>query len=156
MPHSTNIESDVESLGPSLGHRPEDRDRYLAILSFLNVSKRILAKRLDLGLSQEALGKAAGSKQSKVSEIELMKGNPRFETLDKIASVLGLCIDLVPRKAEGWIDQFASITPTGFTTFGSGDTETITVSLGGEFDPSVLNDNWIRAQDANNNFALSA
>lgn len=81
---------------PSLRYREEDRSRYERILSFINVSKRILAKRMELGLSQDALGKAVGSKQSKISEIELMKGNPRFDTLDRIARELGLVIDLVP------------------------------------------------------------
>ncbi len=81
---------------PSLGYRKEDRSRYERLLSFINVSKRILAKRLELGLSQDALGRAVGSKQSKISEIEQMKGNPRFDTLDRIARELGLVIDLVP------------------------------------------------------------
>jgi transcriptional regulator with XRE-family HTH domain len=96
MLNSTITGSAVVNLGPNIGYRPEDRDRYERLLSFFNVSKRILKRRTELGLSQDTLGRMAGSKQAKISEIELMKGNPRFQTLDRIARELGLVIDLVP------------------------------------------------------------
>lgn len=67
------------------------------ILSHINVARMILSTRLDQGLTQEELGRAAGTKQSRISEIEALKGNPRFDTLDRIAKVLGLMIALVPR-----------------------------------------------------------
>jgi len=108
MPHSTNTALAEESDAPSLGYRPEDHERRRLLRSYLNVSMRILSKRMELGLSQGSLGRAAGSKQSKISEIELMKGNPRFDTLDRIALELGLAIDLVPREsavAVAWQDM---------------------------------------------------
>ena len=89
----------MENLGPNIGYRPEDRERYERLLSFLNISKRILRRRSELGLSQEALGKMAGSNQAKISDIELMKGNPRLKTLDNIARNLGLVVDLVPMES---------------------------------------------------------
>lgn len=67
------------------------------IVSHINVARMVLSTRLDLGLTQEELGRAAGTKQSRISEIEALKGNPRFDTLDRIAKVLGLMIALVPR-----------------------------------------------------------
>jgi transcriptional regulator with XRE-family HTH domain len=82
--------------GPTLEYRPEDRQKYERLRSFINVSRRILHKRWELGLSQDTLGRAAGTKQSKISELEMMKGNPRLRTLDNIARELGLVIDLIP------------------------------------------------------------
>lgn len=91
-----NTDDAEQGLSPSLGYRPEDQERFEELLSFLNVSKRILARRVELGLSQDSLGRAAGSKQSKISEIELMKGDPRLSTLNRIARQIGLVVDLVP------------------------------------------------------------
>lgn len=68
--------------------------------SYLNIANRILSARVALGLTQGDVGEAAGSKQSKISELEAMKGNPRLDTLDRIAKVLGLAVDLVPRSEE--------------------------------------------------------
>jgi len=68
--------------------------------SLQNVSRAIIDTRIGLGLSQEELGRRAGTKQSRVSEIEAMKGNPRFDTLDRIARALDLMVDLVPRRGQ--------------------------------------------------------
>jgi transcriptional regulator with XRE-family HTH domain len=112
MPHTRNIANDAGSEAPSIGYRPEDRARYNALLSYLNVSKRLLAKRGELGLSQEALAKAAGTKQAKISEIELMKGNPRLDTLDRIARALDLVVDLVPPSGRFTPRPTVSSVPT--------------------------------------------
>lgn len=79
--------------------------------SWLNVSGALLDARVALGLSQDELGRMAGTKQSRVSDIESMKGNPRFNTLDRIARVLGLAIDLVPRRP-------AQVLPNGYYQYG--------------------------------------
>jgi transcriptional regulator with XRE-family HTH domain len=100
MPPTKRIANDAGTDAPSIGFRPGDRKRYELLLSYLNVSKRLLARRLELGLSQETLGRIAGTKQAKISDIELMKGNPRFDTLDKIARAVGLVIDLVPPEGR--------------------------------------------------------
>lgn len=65
--------------------------------SRVNVARQVLHYRLSLGLTQDELGKKAGTKQSRISEVELMEGNLRFDTLDRIARVLGLAITLVRR-----------------------------------------------------------
>lgn len=75
----------------------EERALSEALRSRVGVARTLLDWRLKLGLTQEELGKRAGTKQSRVSEIEALKGNPRFDTLDRIATVLGLMITLIPR-----------------------------------------------------------
>lgn len=65
--------------------------------SRVNVARALLAARVSHGLTQAELGKAAGTKQSRVSEIEAMKGNPRFDTLDRVSREVGLMVALVPR-----------------------------------------------------------
>jgi transcriptional regulator with XRE-family HTH domain len=91
--------------------RPEYTEKHREaadrLRSRLNVAGSLLDARLALGLTQEELGKLAGTKQSRVSEIEAMKGNVRFDTLDRIARIVGLAIDLVPRRP-------AQPVPSGF------------------------------------------
>ena len=76
-----------------------ERDEIEDLQSRISVARALLLERVRKGFTQEELGKAAGSKQSRISEIEALRGNPRFDTLDKIARVLGLMITLVPRAA---------------------------------------------------------
>ena len=76
----------------------EERTLSEAMRSRVGVARTLLDRRLRLGLTQVELGRHAGTKQSRVSEIEGLKGNPRFDTLDRIATVLGLMIALVPRN----------------------------------------------------------
>lgn len=67
--------------------------------SRVNVAKSIASARIDRGLTQDELGRMAGTKQSRISEVESMGGNPRFDTLDRISRALGLMVMLVPRIA---------------------------------------------------------
>lgn len=69
------------------------------VRSRANVARALVDARASLGLSQAEVGERAGTKQSRVSEIESLRGNPRFDTLDRIARVLGLMVALVPRTA---------------------------------------------------------
>lgn len=66
--------------------------------SGLAVANALLSARLALGLSQADLARQAGTKQSRISEIEGMTGNPRFDTLDRVSRAVGLMITLVPRE----------------------------------------------------------
>jgi transcriptional regulator with XRE-family HTH domain len=66
--------------------------------SRLNVARAVLMTRLERGFSQEEVAKRAGTKQSRISEIEASKGNLRFDTLDRVATALDLMVDLVPRR----------------------------------------------------------
>jgi transcriptional regulator with XRE-family HTH domain len=96
--------------------RPRYTTQDLEILdqrrSLANVARAIIDARVELGLSQEELGQRAGTKQSRVSEIEAMKGNPRLDTLDRIARVLGKAVDLVDR----W--PAAHLLPEGYVSYG--------------------------------------
>jgi transcriptional regulator with XRE-family HTH domain len=58
-----------------------------------NVANRVASYRVKMGLTQDELGRRA-----RISEIESLRGNVRFDTLDRIARELGLMIDLVPRS----------------------------------------------------------
>lgn len=66
--------------------------------SGLAVANALLSARLALGLTQADLARRVGTKQSRISEIEGMTGNPRFETLDRVSRAVGLMITLVPRE----------------------------------------------------------
>lgn len=72
--------------------------RLEALRSRINVARAISIARVEHGLTQDELGRQAGTKQSRVSEVEGMRGNLRFDTLDRITRTLGLMIDLVPRE----------------------------------------------------------
>jgi len=60
-----------------------------------NLANKVATYRLRLQLTQEELGRRAGTKQSRISEIESLRGNLRLDTLDRIARELGLVVDLV-------------------------------------------------------------
>jgi len=95
----------------------EEQARLESLRSRINVARAILDARLSAGLSQEEVGKAAGTKQSRVSEIEGMKGNPQLDTLDRIGRVLGLMVALVPvvgiepalPELESWVVDSRSV-----------------------------------------------
>lgn len=107
--HSLKSEAKMELL--SANYTAEHRELADKLRSRLNIAGSLLDARAALGLSQDELGRLAGTKQSRVSEIEAMKGNPRLDTLDRIAGVIGLAIDLVPRRSERAI-------PSGYQQYG--------------------------------------
>ena len=86
-----------------------------SLRSRINVAKLIAESRLWMGLTQDELGRRAGTKQSRISELESLRGNVRFDTLDRVARELGLVITLErrhgfrlyatgePRRTEIWI-----------------------------------------------------
>lgn len=91
-----------------------DREREIVeeLRSRANVANAIARARIKLGLSQHEVGARAGTKQSRISELEGLQGNVRFDTLDRVAQVLGLMIDLVPRtSAEARVNIDASAAP---------------------------------------------
>jgi transcriptional regulator with XRE-family HTH domain len=65
----------------------------------MNVARMIAVTRVRLGLSQQEIARRAGTKQSRISELETLSGNVRFDTLDRIAMALGLEVALVERAA---------------------------------------------------------
>ena len=56
----------------------------------MTVGERIRAARKAKGLTQKALGEACGIAEPTIRRYELGKLNPKYETLEKIASALGL------------------------------------------------------------------
>ncbi len=76
---------------------PEVRSAIERLRSRMNVGRLIVQYRLRRGLTQAQMAQQAGTKQSRISEIETLSGNVRFDTLDKIAMVLGLEITLQER-----------------------------------------------------------
>lgn len=60
----------------------------------------LAARRLELGLSQRALGQAAGISQQAVSALERGASVPRVATMRRIADALGTTIEvLFPMEA---------------------------------------------------------
>ena len=83
-----------------------DKHRELAdrLRSRLNIAGSLLDARMSLGLTQEEVGRLAGTKQSRVSEIEAMKGNPTLDTLARVGLAVGLALDYVPLRGTGTIE----------------------------------------------------
>jgi transcriptional regulator with XRE-family HTH domain len=77
----------------------------------MNVGRAIVEHRLKLGLSQAEVARRADTKQSRISEIETLGGNVRFDTLDKIALALGLEVTLQPRPDVQGIPLIKSASP---------------------------------------------
>jgi ribosome-binding protein aMBF1 (putative translation factor) len=67
------------------------------LASRIGVASAVIAGRAAKRWTQQELAKQAGLKQALVSEIESLRGNPRLETLDKVARVLNLQVALVQR-----------------------------------------------------------
>jgi len=93
-------------------HTEAERAALDRLRSRMNVSRMIVRRRMQLGLTQDEIARRAGTKQSRISEIESLAGNVRFDTLDRLTRAMGLEITLQPRvryDAEG----IAVATPSG-------------------------------------------
>lgn len=60
------------------------------------IAKAIIEARLQKNWTQLQLAEAAGTKQSRISELEGIRGNPTLETIDRVAGVLELELSLRP------------------------------------------------------------
>jgi DNA-binding Xre family transcriptional regulator len=103
-------------------HKPQSPGVRAAIeqlSSRMNVGRLIVRYRARRRWSQHDLALRAGTKQSRVSELETLSGNVRFDTLDKIASALGLEVTLqergipVSQGVTGWVVAFANVPMQG-------------------------------------------
>lgn len=65
--------------------------------SRINVARAVLSTRTARRLTQAQLAQLVGTKQARISEVESLEGNVRFDTLDRIARALGLEVRLTPR-----------------------------------------------------------
>lgn len=64
----------------------------------MNLAASISARRKTLGISQNDLAEMSGVSLATVKNIERGVGNPSFETVEKILSVLGLEIQFRVRS----------------------------------------------------------
>jgi transcriptional regulator with XRE-family HTH domain len=100
---------------------PEVRSAIERLRSRMNIGRIIVAQRLKLGLTQDEIARRAGTKQSRISELETLAGNVRLDTLDKIALTLDLEVTLQPRfhavsavTIEGWAeDRYSAMVVVG-------------------------------------------
>ncbi len=63
------------------------------------LGRRLAARRLQLGLSQQELAKITGLQQAEISRIEGGNGNPTFDTLTTVAAGLKGTLEFRPAKA---------------------------------------------------------
>lgn len=63
-----------------------------------DIIKALKDRRDELGVTQDYLAELAGVGLRTLKEIESGKGNPRFDTLNKLAEVLGMEIKLEVKK----------------------------------------------------------
>jgi transcriptional regulator with XRE-family HTH domain len=98
-----------------------DRAELDKIRSWLEIAQIVARTRLHRGLTQEQVAQRAGTKQSRISEIESMRGNVRFDTLDRVARALGLMVTLRPRTEyvgphPGYPVDVTAKTPAGIAS----------------------------------------
>lgn len=70
----------------------------IKLRSRINIASELLRARVKMGWTQKQLAIAARTRQSRISELESMNGNPRFSTLDHVAQALGLEVTLRSRR----------------------------------------------------------
>lgn len=89
---------------PELARGPRTqrgKDASKRLRSRVAIAKAIIDAWLSKGWTQRQLADAAGTKQSRISELEGITGNPTLETIDRVANVLELALSLGPiNRAE--------------------------------------------------------
>lgn len=65
------------------------------------LGKIIRERRKSLGLTQEDLADMAGIALRTLKQIELEQGNPTWKTVEKLALVLGMEIQITIKTTEG-------------------------------------------------------
>lgn len=75
---------------------PEERRELDAARARFKIGASVLKQRLAAGLTQQQLAAASGVDQADISRIERGQANPTAETLEALASPLGVTLDLVP------------------------------------------------------------
>jgi len=68
--------------------------------SRIAIAKAVIEARLEKNWTQQQLADAASTKQSRISELEGIRGNPTLETIDRVALALGLEISLRPLEKK--------------------------------------------------------
>jgi transcriptional regulator with XRE-family HTH domain len=89
---------------------PKFRREYERLALANAVSLEVIRYRATHRLSQTALAKLLGMKQSAIARLEAAEHNPSFETLCRLSSALGIefLVDIVPSgKRRKWIKKGA-------------------------------------------------
>ncbi|MHB8619657.1 MAG: helix-turn-helix transcriptional regulator [Chloroflexota bacterium] len=98
-----------ESLARDL-EDPEFRREWDRLRLANAVSLEIVKYRAKHHLSQTALAKRLGMKQSAIARLEAAEHNPTFETLCRLSSVLGVefLVDIAPAgRRRRWVNKLA-------------------------------------------------
>lgn len=94
--------------------------------------QRLTRRRVERGLSQNALARAAGVSKQLVSLVSLGKANFSPEKLDRIAKALDCEVaDLLPSaEAHARVQQLVELASLGALSVGPGDLDKVTEFLG--------------------------
>jgi transcriptional regulator with XRE-family HTH domain len=83
---------------------PEFRDTWAIEGPKLKLGLNVYRLRSERGWTQEELASRAGMRQPRIAEIERGDGNPKFETLIRLANAFGICLSALvssePTKSE--------------------------------------------------------
>jgi ribosome-binding protein aMBF1 (putative translation factor) len=60
----------------------------------------VLKRRLELGISQKELAERVGTSQNRIYSIESGDANPTLETLQRLATVLGMPLEIRPVESS--------------------------------------------------------
>ena len=102
-PVGRGITPEVEEDGQAHLEEMLERDEEFRRVWEANRAKRelgmlVLEKRLDSGLSQRELAERVGTSQNRIYLIENGEANPRLDTLQRLARVLGFTLEIRPRE----------------------------------------------------------
>jgi transcriptional regulator with XRE-family HTH domain len=120
----------------------EEKSQAEVLRSWHNVARGVARWRAVHGWTQQELAWRAGTKQSRISEIEGARGNVRFDTLNRVTQALNLEVVLQERSPEPlWL--FGEFQP--FLACAQ-------VQFSYETQPDLFND-WYRDSPASISFA---
>ena len=86
--------STLDDLERELTEDPEHQEAYRRLQPYHDVLRAIIRRRHELGLTQKALAKRAGTHQSRISKIENAEYDIQFSTLVDIAEALGVRVEV--------------------------------------------------------------
>jgi ribosome-binding protein aMBF1 (putative translation factor) len=82
-----------DSVKKNIKSLTDDENRELDLV--VEIVSQIIARRVELGISQRELAEKSGVKQSAIARLESFKVTPQIDTIAKIIKPLGLKITLI-------------------------------------------------------------
>lgn len=93
------VEEDGEAYFEGLYERdPKFRREWDANRGRRELGMLVLERRLELGLSQRELAARVGTSQNRIYLIETGEANPTLDTLERLAAVLGVALEIRPAE----------------------------------------------------------